>query len=202
MPIWLCWWFSLLQIQQLRRNLVFEICIRRQAQPEQILLSFLSFCLRKFVKINVKSIPNRLELPNLPNQKVRNETMGTKKDNSIKEDLKMYFTCFWNLSTLFKLFIRKSILLKLQHGAKKEQFKHLIPAYSSCNMNRLKEEWDKLSDRKTIRHTEPQSPIVGEVLSRTLFYPQCISTAVQFWTEAPQKLVLLNLNQSSLKPTL
>lgn len=92
----------------------FEICIRRQAQPEKIWLSLLSFCLREFVKINVKSMPNRLELPNLPNQKVRNENMGTKKDNSIKEDLKiLWFTCCWNLRTLLKLFIRISILLTL-----------------------------------------------------------------------------------------
>lgn len=97
----------------------FEIFIRRQAQPEQFWLSLLSFCLRKFVKINVKSMPNRLELPYLPNQKERNENMGTKKDNSIKEDLKMYFTCYWNLRTLLKLFIRISILLTLKHGAKK-----------------------------------------------------------------------------------
>lgn len=61
----------------------FEICIRRQAQPEQFWLSFLSFCLGKFVKKNVKCMSNRLKLLNLPNQKVRNENMGTKKDNSI-----------------------------------------------------------------------------------------------------------------------
>lgn len=40
----------------------FEIFIRRQAQPDQFWLNLLSFWLRKFVKINVKSMPNRLEL--------------------------------------------------------------------------------------------------------------------------------------------